>query len=456
MTRLYTGASFYTMDVGGSVASALAVANGRILAVGREEEVRARLVGPVEEVPLPGRAVLPGFIDPHHHFAYALFFEAGVDLSPRKVRTLDQVVDGLRAAAAALPEGAWVVGFGYDEWRLAERRPPTRDVLDRACPHHPVLVSQFTGHEACVNSLALQYVEGRDPWGGKVERDRSGRPTGRLIGTALRRPEGLARRAVVNRNLHRFPDFLGKYEERLFRVGITRIHDPVVPPDLLELYRYAVERKRLRLPCVVSPLAPGAQLDTAEEWLDHGQMGEGSELLRIGPAKFILDGAERCHLCLSPYQLVFILVEAARRAVRNRSLEPLYALARVRPSLTSDLKLQNGPPYLPLERSLQLAHEAVARGYSLMIHAIGSEAADQAVWMVNSVRRRHPLSVPPRIEHGLFMRPATIRRAADLGCLTVTQPDFVLYASLGLVPAIPPGMRYVGNRSILEAGGRIA
>ncbi len=123
----------------------------------RPGAVRAAAPG-AEEIDLAGACLLPGFIDAHHHFSEGAFFTSGMNLHWPAVRSVEEILAGVQARAAQTPPGQWVIGEGYDASRLREGRPPTLQELDSASPEHPVVLVQYSYHEAVVNSRAHQAV----------------------------------------------------------------------------------------------------------------------------------------------------------------------------------------------------------------------------------------------------------------------------------------------------------
>ncbi|MDY7105652.1 MAG: amidohydrolase family protein [Actinomycetota bacterium] len=131
-------ANVITVDEAMPTATAIAVTGDRIVAVGDRSDladVTAR-----RRVDLGGATVVPGFDDAHNHMA--LFGEAltQLDLSTPPVHTVGDVMDLVAERAAELPAGTWIVGFGHDDNKLAERRHPRLDELDRVAPNHPVML----------------------------------------------------------------------------------------------------------------------------------------------------------------------------------------------------------------------------------------------------------------------------------------------------------------------------
>jgi len=143
----------YTVDEQQPKAEALAVKNGRFVAVGSSKQIR-ELVGPgTQVIDADGMTVTPGFIDAHTHPA-----SAGVS-ELRKVncdlRSIAEIKETIRARASKTPRGRWVKGFKYDDTKLRDHRPLTRADLDEVVTEHPVEVLHRGGHTAIYNSAAF-------------------------------------------------------------------------------------------------------------------------------------------------------------------------------------------------------------------------------------------------------------------------------------------------------------
>jgi predicted amidohydrolase YtcJ len=185
---LYRGGSILTMDATNRVAEALLVEGDRIAAVGSDAELRGRAGRQNRIVDLQGKALLPGFIDAHAHFPGAGIFAVLLDLNSPPIgdiESVETIVERLRERAASTSKGEWVVGMGYDDTLLAERRHPTRADLDRASSEHPIAIWHISGHLAAVNSAALERVgidaDTSDAEGGRIRRDpQTGEPDGVL------------------------------------------------------------------------------------------------------------------------------------------------------------------------------------------------------------------------------------------------------------------------------------
>ena len=185
-TTVYHHGCIQTMDSRASTTTAVAERGGRIVALGAEAEA---LAGPgVERVDLAGRTLLPGFIDGHSHFSTAgLMMATQIDLSPPPMgttRNFADICERLRQKAAETPRGGWILGYGYDDTALEEKRHPRAKDLDAAAPEHNVLLRHVSGHLSTCNSQALKTAgytrDMPDPPGGVIRRDPDGNPDGVL------------------------------------------------------------------------------------------------------------------------------------------------------------------------------------------------------------------------------------------------------------------------------------
>jgi predicted amidohydrolase YtcJ len=167
-------------------ADAIALRDGKVLAVGSWDEVAVHRSKWTEIVDLDGRAVLPGFVEPHVHLIFtALTENLCVDTSPIAVPTKDAALAALNEACERAPRGEWVLGFGFDPSRLFPDHPGlTADDLESASGGRPVFVLNQSGHIGYVNHAALAAASidstTPDPPAASYVRDADGRPTGEL------------------------------------------------------------------------------------------------------------------------------------------------------------------------------------------------------------------------------------------------------------------------------------
>ncbi len=190
--QFYFGGDVYTVDESCPTAEAVAVRDGKIVAVGSESYCRSALGDDYEPVDLAGKALLPGFIDTHFHPVGMIVFEMYADLS--EVTTIKELQDELRDAAQKDRTAKWIMGLQLDDKALEESRLPDRHDLDAACPDRPAIVVIHDGHTVIANTKAIEAMEisalTENPQGGEIDREPDGYPSGPFRETAVEFPLG--------------------------------------------------------------------------------------------------------------------------------------------------------------------------------------------------------------------------------------------------------------------------
>ena len=193
---VYQGGPVITMSGDApETVDAIAVSNGKIIAVGNVAVVNKVAGKKAHHVDLKGRTLLPGFIDAHGHVSAVGQAAELANLAPRPVGTVNSIAaiqQSLRdyLGVHKLLPGAPVIGTGYDDSQLAEKRHPTRQELDAVSTDHPIVISHASGHFAVLNSAMLKLVgytaESSDPSGGVIRREADGKtPNGVVEEAAL-------------------------------------------------------------------------------------------------------------------------------------------------------------------------------------------------------------------------------------------------------------------------------
>ena len=240
---IFHNGTILTMDAEQPAATALAVRDGRVYAVG-DDELLALRGETTEVIDLDGRTVCPGFIDAHQHITLAAWYARGVDLYG--CRSAAEAIERIAVGIADTSDGGWLFAYNYTPRAFAPRRGLTRHDLDRVAGDRPVVVMHFSFHEAVVSSAGLRAAgidrETPEPFGGRIVRDRHGEPTGELLETAVGRVEALARRAAADSGYDAWVAALERYCDGLFAAGITYVCDPGIDAMLEGYLRRAKPR----------------------------------------------------------------------------------------------------------------------------------------------------------------------------------------------------------------------
>ena len=434
--RIFEGGTLLTMDPARPRATALAVLGGRIVAVGDGDELRRHLDAE-RVVSLQGRTVVPGFHDAHNHMPSFGLGLADIPLSSPPVGSVEDILRAVKARATTLPPGSWIIGGGYDQNKLAERRHPRAAELDAVAPDHLVWLRHNSGHMCVVGGRVLDAISIERvavPAGGVVERDAAGRPTGLLQEQA----QALVRDLVYPYPEAELVEAIARANDRYLREGLTSVQEAGVggglvarSPVELSAWQEARRQGRLAVRATLMVAAealhdlPHAAADGDGFGLDLGiRTGWGDEWLRIGAVKVFSDGsligrtaAMCCDFEGEPGNRGFFQMDVER-----------------------------------LGRIITRAHRA---GWQVATHAIGDRAVATVLDIYQDALAAHPRrDHRHRIEHCGVCRPEDVRRLAALGVIPVPQGRFISEIGDGMLAALGPERSpwCYRQRSFLEAG----
>ena len=362
-------------------------ADGTLAGVGDREALLAAFPG-AKQVDLGGTTVLPGLIDSHAHLAGLAqsFTRANLVGAESKEEALRR----LREFEAGLPEGAWLLGRGWDQNDWPEPVFPSRHDLDAVFPDRAVWLRRIDGHAGWANSRALAEVD-RDlsgDWqerGGFIHRDAAGEPSGILIDKAM----DLVERAVPPDSPELFSKALDMATDALVRQGLTGVHEAGTSLGLLNLYRSKIAAGAL--PVRIYAMADG--LNEAHAWLcEEGAFYDPSGLLQMRAVKLYADGA---------------------LGSRGAALLEDY----------SDEPGNRGLMFMTPEVLDQQLHEVLSCGLQVGVHAIGDRANREVLDALERVAPAYPDNPGRhRLEHAQILSPGDIPRFARLGVIAAMQP----------------------------------
>jgi predicted amidohydrolase YtcJ len=277
-----------TVDRDFSVRQAVAIKDGKVLAVGGNDEIRRLTGAGTRVVDLGGRTVIPGLIDSHFHgIRTGLTYD--LELSWVDVRSIAEGLDRILAVAARTRKGTWIrVAGGWHERQFAERRVPTREELDRTAPDHPVFLQRLyesvTLNTAGLKALAIGPGTA-DPPRAKVERDADGHPTG-VVGGGFFAVQGLLARLPRPTLADQIRSTRNWFTE-LNRVGLTAIGDVAGGglnwPDDYRAVNTLHERSELtvRVRWYMQPnQPPGKDIEVIRRFIATHKPGSGDDWMR--------------------------------------------------------------------------------------------------------------------------------------------------------------------------------
>jgi len=456
---LLTGGAILTMDPMRPRADALGVLGEEIVACGTEAEVVAALGDGAQRVDLGGAALLPAFIDAHHHYCMAALDRRAPDLHLAPGQPIAALLARLEPAVRA-SRAPWVRAQGYDPRKLAEGRAPRREELDELCPDRPLLLIAYSFHEGVLSSAGLERMgwdaATPDPPGGTLRR-RRGKLTGEVIEAAFFRAEASSRSALLDHAGDAWLVECQAHGRELLRAGIARVGDAAVPPAIDALYERAAEAGMLPVKVHRMPVGDRSMI---QERVNGPVTGTGPRRAPVGPAKLFLDGADRCGICASPLALLGPLAGAVRSALGGEGLAALRAAATFGEGLRVDRHglMHRGVLFWEPDRLAATIAAAAARGLQVAQHAIGNEAIGVAVAALERVGAALAgLAGGPRLEHAMLLDRSLAQRIAAVGATAVVNPHFVFDFGDELAPApLPAGLRAVGLRTLTSAGVELA
>ncbi|MGA3043636.1 MAG: amidohydrolase [Bryobacteraceae bacterium] len=386
-------ANILTVDAAGPRAQAVAIADGRFLAVGSTDDIRGISKPGTRQIDIGGKTIVPGFIDAHSHPSYAgIRHLRWVNCN---LRSIAAIQNAIRERAAKTPPGDWVIGFMYDDTKTSEGRKLTREDLDTAAPDHPVFIEHRGGHTAYVNSLAYRRTEitdrTPDPPGGKFDRDPA---TGKLSGGLRENATDSFRKLLPTRfTRDEMRQGVKLISQMMVRTGVTSVTDAQASPEDLLGYQDAREAGdlSLRVYCLM-------QFRALDKMIAAGvRAGLGDEWVRVGGIKLVCDGSisERTARLTEPY-----IGRPNDYGILVSSEEALYAGARK-------------------------AHEA---GWQIGTHANGDAAIDIMLRIYERLQREMPRRDPRyRLEHCTVVNPSLISRIRALGAIPTPFSTYVYY-----------------------------
>lgn len=392
----------YTVDTQNRVVSAVAVRDGRIIALGSDQDLDM-LSGPETRViDLKGASAYPGLIDSHGHFMSLGYARMKLDLT--RARTWEEIVEMVRKAAAEAAPGEWISGRGWHEEKW-DRTPmpnvhglPIHTLLSRAAPDNPVILTHASGHSCLANAKAMELAgvtsATPNPSGGEIIRDAKGSAIGAFLETAQDIIYGAQSRddSGMTPQMRRDKELkaIQLASEECLQKGITSFHDAGVSYSTIDLYRELVEAKKLKVR--INAMLGVSNQELKKRINEYRIPPQGDCFLTVHTIKRLIDGALGPHgaWLLKPYES---LPESV--GLNTESIAVMKETAEI----------------------------AIQNGFQLSTHAIGDRANRETLDIYEAAFKAHPekKDLRWRIEHAQHLHPDDIPRFGRLGIIASMQ-----------------------------------
>lgn len=380
--KIYLGGAIVTIDDAAPTADAVAIRDGRILAVGSVETVTAHQGDATELVELAGRTMIPGFVDSHGHVVFGGLQALSANLLPppdganSDIASLQKTLrDWIADNKQAVEKVNLIVGFGYDESQLAEKRPPTRYDLDDVAKDIPIIIVHQSGHFGVANSLALETsgikAGSKPPPGGVIRFDAQGEPTGVLEENAFFAVLVPLLGGLGEDGLKVF----AKAGSQLWaRFGYTTAQEGRSSSQIVKALREVASTDGLPIDVVAYP-----DVLVDRDFIAASVSATYENRVRVGGAKLTIDG--------SPQGFTALRDRPYYKPVGNYA--PGYS----------------GYASATMEQTVDAVNWAYENDIQILTHANGEGASDMLLAAIDAAQQKHGAKdLRPVLIHGQFLR----------------------------------------------------
>ncbi|RJP26420.1 MAG: amidohydrolase [Candidatus Abyssobacteria bacterium SURF_5] len=402
---IFWGGDIITVDDANPTAEALAVANGKIVAVGDREQV-LEFKGPATEtIDLQGKTLMPGLVEPHSHPVISALLYDWIDVSGFTNASGAEVIEKLKQAAERAKPGEWIAAFGYDPILIRDLKALSADLLDEISRRNPIFIMIQSMHTVYVNHLALEIAgitdDSPQPEGGIFVKDKSGRLTGMIIEQAA---IASVMMPILLESQAKGFDLIERQIQRYAKAGYTTVGAMGVFPVFLNwqnILRELVERDdcpiRMTIVEKATDLEQGITVD----------LGSASDRLRSGGAKFWYDGSF---------------------GTGNVYLDKPYLNSRLMQQGLGIPENTSGYPTMSKQKLKELVRKYHDQGRQIVIHGQGDRAIRDMIDVYEAVLAESPRQDHRhRIEHGGLFPIDQMERAARLGLTASWHVDYIYY-----------------------------
>lgn len=405
---IYFGGPIVTMNDSQPTAEAVALKDGLILAVGSLDEINSRYKGTDTELrDLDGKTMLPSFIDAHGHFMNSLNTQRWANVSAPPVgegANIDQILKLLLRFKAEkdIPDGEWIIAYGYDESLIDERRHMTAEEIDSVLAGHPVMVIHSSNHGAILNGRALAHykIDGNveTPAGGVIARKQgTNEPAGLLMEAAFMPIFADLPQPSEKDNL----DLLKPAQEMYASKGFTTVQEGATHASELAFLRKGAAQGRLYLDVVSLPVFTEMHLS----FPDHVSV-EGDMNIAVKDGIADLFGTYEDHLKVGGIKL---MTDGSNQGKTGYWTEPILTPG---PLGQEDWR---GEPLVPPGVYNMLAKTFADKGVQLWTHANADAAIDMVIDGARAAGLNSKQDHRSIVIHSQIMRPDQLDSYVELG-----------------------------------------
>lgn len=389
---IYHNGTVLTMDRDESSAEAIAVKDGKVIAVGTDKEMNQLQGRHTAMKDLKGKTILPGFYDTHSHFPASGFHDivfADLNSPPvGEITSIATLIDVMKDWGKDAAKGEWLQGQGYDQTLLKEGRHPIREDLDKISTTHPIHIMHSSGHLAVANSKALELAgitkETANPKGGTIVRDqKTGEPNGILEENATHLVSSIIPPITQKQNESATIHAVEQYAS----AGVTTSIIAGVDKNAMRNLQNLIERNVIPIRITAMGAGWGGMISPGEE--GGFTTGFGSDRFKLGAVKISYDGSIQGY--------TGYLTEPYHKAPAN---DPDY---KGYPGMDKEVLIER----------VKALHQA---GYQIAIHGNGDAAIDDIIEAYRIAQEEFPRSdARHRIEHAQMAREDQLDSMKELG-----------------------------------------
>ena len=361
---IFLNGNILTMNSENLQANALSVSNGRINAVGSNQEIKKLITAESQIIDLAGKTLMPGFIEAHGHFPFSGMNAVGVNVNSPPIgsfQNISQVLDALKTKATESEKGKWIIGFGYDDTRIKERRLLTRQDIDEVSLDHPIYVAHISAHLGSINSQAIKAFEitrnTPNPDGGIIRKDQK---TGEPIGILEERANQSVRDAVLRLSPEDRLSMINRAVKDYASHGVTTVQSGNTQEELFYGLSNASKSGSIPLRIIIWPNYAWIDklIDGGIDLHEHD-----SDRFQIGAVKLVGDGSIQG-----------------------------YTAYLSKPYFTPYKNNENYCGYPVMERStmVEQVKKLHKTGLQIAIHGNGDAAIDDILYAFSIAQKEHP------------------------------------------------------------------